>query len=205
MSTTPTSPNPNSTKRTDRPPGLVSGNGRVWSTRYRDGAQWPDEYAVSSADRSRHNRRARCLTGQASSSRLDTKWRSSHGSLGLRDVGRATLSATIARRRAILASSAALLATVLVTGFAGAAFAHDGAPHTVRGHIEEDSVAHDAAMERQLARLTGAATAADAATAEAAVAGNEAEVGHWGRSRTGRWSGSTWRCSRTGRCSPTTR
>ena len=41
-------------------------------------------------------------------------------------------------------------------------------------------MAHDAAMERQLARLTGAATAADAATAEAAVAGDEAEVGHWG-------------------------
>jgi hypothetical protein len=79
-----------------------------------------------------------------------------------------------------LAFSAALLATILAVGFAGAAFAHDGAPHTVRGHIEEDSVAHDAAMERQLVRVTDAATAADAATAEAAVAGNEAEVGRWG-------------------------
>jgi Domain of unknown function (DUF1929) len=86
----------------------------------------------------------------------------------------------MAQFRPRLASCAALLTVLLATGFAGAAFAHDGAPHTVRGHIEEDSVSHDAAMERQLVRRTAEATASDAALAAAAVAANEGEVGQWG-------------------------
>jgi Domain of unknown function (DUF1929)/Kelch motif len=82
--------------------------------------------------------------------------------------------------RSILASAAALLATLFATGFTGAALAHDRAPHTVQSHIEEDSVAHDPAMEQELMRETSEATASDAARAAAAVAASPGETGQWG-------------------------
>jgi hypothetical protein len=68
----------------------------------------------------------------------------------------------------------------MLTLAAAAAFAHDQAPSTVQGHIEEDSVAHDPAMERRLERRTSAATATDAEVAAATVTGNEGQVGQWG-------------------------
>ena len=76
--------------------------------------------------------------------------------------------------------SVALVASIIATGAPTAALAHDGAASTVRGHVEEDSVAHDPAAERRLERRTSAATAADAEAAAAAVTGNEGEVGQWG-------------------------
>ena len=52
---------------------------------------------------------------------------------------------------------------------------------TVRGHIEEDSVAPlDPATERRLERHTSAATAPDAEAAAAAVTGDAGQVGQWG-------------------------
>jgi chitodextrinase len=51
---------------------------------------------------------------------------------------------------------------------------------TLRGHTAEDSVAHVPAEERALAQRTLAATASDAQAAQAAVVGNEHEVGTWG-------------------------
>jgi hypothetical protein len=80
-------------------------------------------------------------------------------------------------RRTGLIFVAALAAAVLATG-APPALAHNVS--TVRGHIEEDSVAHAPAEERQLQRHTSAATRADAAVAAAAVAGDEGQVGQWG-------------------------
>jgi Domain of unknown function (DUF1929)/PKD domain/Kelch motif len=47
-------------------------------------------------------------------------------------------------------------------------------------HIAEDSVIHTAADEASLERRTAIATKADAASAAAAVAGDEQEVGSWG-------------------------
>ena len=76
--------------------------------------------------------------------------------------------------------SVALVASIFATGAPAAALAHDGAASTVRGHIEEDSVAHGPAAERRLERRTGAATAKDAEAAAAAVTGNEGQVGQWG-------------------------
>jgi Galactose oxidase-like, Early set domain/RTX calcium-binding nonapeptide repeat (4 copies) len=78
----------------------------------------------------------------------------------------------------------ALLVGVLLWGFAtgapGAALAHHESVDTVRGHVQEDSVAHSPAEERRLERRTKAASAPDAAAAAAAVAGNEGQVGWWG-------------------------
>jgi Domain of unknown function (DUF1929)/Bacterial Ig domain len=81
-------------------------------------------------------------------------------------------------RRPGLIFAAVLAASVLATGAPSPAFAHKVS--TVRGHVEEDSVAHGPAEERQLQRHTSAATATDAAVAAAAVAGDEAQVGRWG-------------------------
>ena len=72
----------------------------------------------------------------------------------------------------------AIAASLLVTGAPAPAVADP--VNTVKGHIEEDSVAHAPAEERQLQRHTRAATAADAAAADAAVVGNEGQVGQWG-------------------------
>src|SRR5215218_5844420 len=81
-------------------------------------------------------------------------------------------------RRPGLIFVAVLAASVLATGAPSPAFAHKVS--TVRGHVEEDSVAHGPAEEQQLQRHTSAATATDAAVAAAAVAGDEAQVGRWG-------------------------
>ena len=81
-------------------------------------------------------------------------------------------------RRAGLLFTAALAASALAAGGPTPAFAHKVG--TVKGHIEEDSVAHAPAEERQLQRHTSAATAADAAAAEAAVAGDAGQAGEWG-------------------------
>ncbi len=74
----------------------------------------------------------------------------------------------------------ALLASIIATGAPTAALAHHEAANTVRGHVEEDSVAHDPAAEPRLERRTRAATAKDAEAAAAAVTGNEGQVGQWG-------------------------
>jgi hypothetical protein len=84
-------------------------------------------------------------------------------------------------RRAAFVFSFALVASIFATGAPTAAIAHDGATSTVRGHLEEDSVAPlDPAAERRLERHTSAATATDAAAAAATVTGNEGQVGQWG-------------------------
>ena len=70
--------------------------------------------------------------------------------------------------------------SIFATGAVTAALAHHGAAGTVRGHIEEDSVAVTFAMEEWLGERTEAATEADAAAAAAAVIGDEGEVGQWG-------------------------
>jgi galactose oxidase-like protein/hemolysin type calcium-binding protein len=74
----------------------------------------------------------------------------------------------------------AVALSLFATGPPTAALAHDGAASTVRGHVEEDSVAHNPATERRLERRTSAATATDAAAAAATVTGNEGQVGQWG-------------------------
>ena len=75
---------------------------------------------------------------------------------------------------------AALAACAIAVATPASTVGHRTSVDTVRGHKAEDSVAHDPAAERRLARQTVAATAADAQAAEAAVAGNEHEVGSWG-------------------------
>ena len=81
--------------------------------------------------------------------------------------------------RAGLGLYAGLVASVFA-GVPATALAHESAPNTVRGHIEEDSVAHAPAEERQLGQSTLAATATDVQAAEAAAAGPEGQVGRWG-------------------------
>jgi hypothetical protein len=81
-------------------------------------------------------------------------------------------------RRTGLIIITAIAASVLATGAATPSFAHPVS--TVRGHIEEDSVAHEPALEGRLQRHTRAATATDAAVAAAAVTGEEGQVGQWG-------------------------
>jgi hypothetical protein len=54
------------------------------------------------------------------------------------------------------------------------------APRTARAHLAQDTVAHSAATERRLQRLTASATRSDVAQAAAAVAGDEHLVGQWG-------------------------
>jgi hypothetical protein len=73
-----------------------------------------------------------------------------------------------------------MLAAALVAGGPAAALAHQDGASTVRGHMEEDSVAHAPAVERGLEQETRAATAADAQAAAAAVAGDAGQVGQWG-------------------------
>ena len=110
----------------------------------------------------------------------------------LRSLARSNLPASLClgaapdqpqRPRRLPRSIALLVAAVLsifATGAPSAALAHSGAASTVRGHIEEDSVAHDPAAEPRLERRTSAATARDAEAAAAAVTGDEGEVGQWG-------------------------
>jgi hypothetical protein len=87
----------------------------------------------------------------------------------------------MALRRTALVCSVALGASLFATVAPTSALAHYGAdPSTVRGHIEEDSVAHSPAEERRLDRRTRAATAADAQAAAATVTGDEGQVGQWG-------------------------
>ncbi|HEY6775746.1 MAG TPA: galactose oxidase-like domain-containing protein [Thermoleophilaceae bacterium] len=83
-------------------------------------------------------------------------------------------------RRAQLAFSAALLASVVAVAAPASTLGHPSSVKTVRRHKAEDSVAHSPAEERQLARSTLAATAPDARAAEAAAAGPEGDVGQWG-------------------------
>ena len=59
------------------------------------------------------------------------------------------------------------------------ALAHRAA-RTAKAHLVQDAVAHSAAAERRLQRLTASATRSDAAQAAAAVAGDEHLVGQWG-------------------------
>ena len=96
---------------------------------------------------------------------------------------RARSPLVIGTKPRLLARSIALLTaamlSILAAEAATVALAHDEAPSTVQGHIEEDSVAHDPAMEWRLERHTSAATATDAEAA-AAVTGNEGRVGQWG-------------------------
>jgi hypothetical protein len=73
----------------------------------------------------------------------------------------------------------AIAFSILATVTPGA-LAHDEATNTVQGHVEEDSVVHTRAEERQLERRTSAATAEDAETAAATVNGDEGQVGQWG-------------------------
>ena len=72
------------------------------------------------------------------------------------------------------------MASAIAVATPASTLGHPTSIDTVRGHKAEDSVAHDPAAERGLARQTVAATAADAQAAEAAVAGNEHQVGSWG-------------------------
>jgi galactose oxidase-like protein/hemolysin type calcium-binding protein len=74
----------------------------------------------------------------------------------------------------------AVVLSIFATGAPTAALAHHEAASTVRGHIEEDSVAHSPAAERRLERHTYAATAKDAEAAAATVTGDEGQVGQWG-------------------------
>jgi hypothetical protein len=73
----------------------------------------------------------------------------------------------------------ALAAAILAASVVPAAFAHE-APSTVREHVEEDSVIHTPAEERQLERHTSQVTAPDSAVAAAQVTGGAGEVGRWG-------------------------
>lgn len=59
------------------------------------------------------------------------------------------------------------------------ASAHES-PDGAAEHMAEDSVTHTPAEEARLERRTAIATQADAASAAAAVAGNEHQVGSWG-------------------------
>ena len=86
---------------------------------------------------------------------------------------------SLVRRKAVVVSSAALVASILATGAPPTALAHD-VVGTVESHLEEDFVALGPAEERRLERHTSAATATDAAAAAAAVTGNEGQVGQWG-------------------------
>ena len=101
---------------------------------------------------------------------------------------------------------AALVAFIFATSATPPALAHDEAATTVQGHVEEDSVFHSPAIERRLEQRTDAITAADA---EAGGSGGNRQRGSGGtvgpccRLAGGRRS--MWHCSRTARCSPTTR
>ena len=73
----------------------------------------------------------------------------------------------------------AVTSVALAALFAAPALGHENFT-TDRGHLEEDSVIHSAAVESRLAARTEVATTADASVAAAAVVGNEHQVGQWG-------------------------
>ena len=86
----------------------------------------------------------------------------------------------MAPRRAALVLSIALVASTFSAG-APAALAHGGPLSTVRGHLEEDSVASlSPATQRWLERHTKAASATDAKAAAATVSDDPGQVGQWG-------------------------
>jgi hypothetical protein len=94
--------------------------------------------------------------------------------------GGCVLPGPIASRRWTCAVLAGLFASLLFGGIPVPALGHGGPVNTVKGHIQEDSVAHEPAAERRLERRTSAATATDAELAAAAVAGDPGQVGGWG-------------------------
>jgi hypothetical protein len=85
----------------------------------------------------------------------------------------------MASGRAAFVLTFALAASILATGAAATAPAHNVS--TVEGHLEEDSVAPlSSAEQRQLQQDTRAATKSDAAAAAAADTGDAGQIGQWG-------------------------